>query len=971
MTRHLLFSALLVGGVLATATSSATAETNTTTRVVPSKVAPAVPQRFAAKSTEEVPDFQRHVVPLFSKLGCSGRACHGSFQGRGGFRLSLFGYDFKFDHDALLKAAADDGPRANIAKPSESLMLQKPTETVAHEGGLRMKVDSWQYRLLHKWITAGAPAVSKNAAKMVKLEITPSELVFSRKDEKVQLKVVAIWSDGTREDVTPLTRFKSNDDQVADISQQGLLTSGKPGDTFVVAFYDNGVVPVPVMRPLSDKVGRNYPNVETPTQIDQLVVVKLKKLGIVPSGLSTDAEFLRRVSLDLVGTLPTAPEVEAFLKDVDPGKRVKKVDELLGRPAYAAWWATRLSDFTGNNDDALNNVVPSRNRRASQDWYDWLKDRVEKNVAYDRLVEGIVMATSRNKDESFKQFSTNMSAVYRGEGDKAFTDRQGMSHYWARRTFRQPQDRAIGFAYTFLGIRIQCAQCHKHPFDQWTKDDFAQFQGFFTGVNFGINPKTRTEYNELLAALELGDKRGGQQRRAISEALSEGKTVPFQEVYAVVPKANAPNKGGRAGKAIRQQIKKLQQRITTLKADAKAKPERAAAFKKQVKLATQQIAKLKRRQKQVAQQASRRNRGRVASKARLLGAEEVDLTKFADIRSPLMEWLRRKDNRLFARAFVNRVWANYFNVGIVEPPDDHSLANPPSNKPLLDYLSQAFIDHDYDIKWLHREITGSRTYQLSWQPNETNRLDDRNFSHSIPRRLPAEVAYDAIQQATASDSRGVEMKTDLEGRAIAIAGAGRRLNSRNGPGYALSVFGRSTRESNCDCDRSNEPSLLQTVFLQNDSDTLQLIASNRNGWINQVTGELGIKPARRASGRVTPEMLKLSKQMKVLRRKVVAARAAKETKVAQKLGIQVRNLQADYAKLARNRAVPKSSGEKLADLDSTSIVKQAYLRTLSRFPTEQEMTRSRSYVEGSEDTTQGLRDLLWALLNTKEFIVNH
>ena len=153
MTRNLL-SAIVVVGLVATANA------NNNAKVAPSKVSPPVPERFAGESTDEVPDFQRHVVPLLGKLGCSGRACHGSFQGRGGFRLSLFGYDFKFDHDSLLKAADGEGPRANVSKPAKSLMLEKPTETVDHEGGLRMKVDSWQYRLLRKWIAAGAPAVS-------------------------------------------------------------------------------------------------------------------------------------------------------------------------------------------------------------------------------------------------------------------------------------------------------------------------------------------------------------------------------------------------------------------------------------------------------------------------------------------------------------------------------------------------------------------------------------------------------------------------------------------------------------------------------------------------------------------------------------------------------------------------------------------------------------------------------------------
>ena len=576
MTRYLI-SSLVVGALAVSAQAN-------DAKVVPSKVAAPVPERFAAESTDEVPDFQRHVVPLFGKLGCSGRACHGSFQGRGGFRLSLFGYDFKFDHDALLKAADGEGPRANVSKPTKSLMLEKPTETVPHEGGLRMKVGSWQYRLLRSWIAAGAPAVSKDAARLVKLEITPAELVIGVKGEKIQLKAVAVWSDGTREDVTPLTRFKSNDDLVADVSSGGLLTSGQPGDTHVVAFYDNGVVPVPVVRPVSDKVGKKYPKVETPTEIDRLVVDKLRKLGIVPSDLSTDAEFLRRVSLDLVGTLPTVPEITSFLENTDPEKRTKKVEELLARPAYAAWWATRLSDFTGNNDDALNNVTPQKTRRASQDWYDWLQDRVTKNVPYDKLVEGLVMATSRNPGESFKQFSKTMSGVYREEGPQTFIDRQGMSHYWARRTFRQPQERAIGFAYTFLGIRIQCAQCHKHPFDQWTKDDFAQFQGFFTGVNFGTNPKTRTEYNELMAALNLGDKKGGQARKAVGEALLEGKTVPFQEVYVISPKqASSKNKknknaGGKAARQIRQQLAKQQQRSETARPEWQASQHGTRGF---------------------------------------------------------------------------------------------------------------------------------------------------------------------------------------------------------------------------------------------------------------------------------------------------------------------------------------------------------------------------------------------------------
>ncbi len=179
------------------------------------------------------------------------------------------------------------------------------------------------------------------------------------------------------------------------------------------------------------------------------------------------------------------------------------------------------------------------------------------------------------------------------------------------------------------------------------------------------------------------------------------------------------------------------------------------------------------------------------------------MTKYDDPRVPLMDWLRSTNNRFFARAFVNRVWANYFNVGIVDPPDNLSLANPPSNAELLDYLANGFVKHNYDMKWLHREITNSRTYQLSWQTNATNGLDQHNFSHAVLRRLPAEVAYDAVRQATSSDQAVAAMRTDCSDRAIGSPSP--RRGGRGFSPYALGLFGRSVRESNCDCDRSNEP----------------------------------------------------------------------------------------------------------------------------------------------------------------------
>jgi hypothetical protein len=223
---------------------------------------PRIDTRYTSDAVAESPDFRQHVVPLIGKLGCNGRACHGSFQGQGGFRLSLFGYDFKADHEALMTG---DEPRTNVKAPLESLILQKPTQQIPHEGGTRLKEGTWQYRVMRKWIEDGAKPVTEQTPEFVRLDVLPEEMVAKQKGDTWQLKAIAVWSDGTKEDVTPLCRFSSNNDQVATITDSGLVTAQGPGDTHVVAFYDNGVVPTPVLHSVSDKIGPKYPSTPTPT----------------------------------------------------------------------------------------------------------------------------------------------------------------------------------------------------------------------------------------------------------------------------------------------------------------------------------------------------------------------------------------------------------------------------------------------------------------------------------------------------------------------------------------------------------------------------------------------------------------------------------------------------------------------------------------------------------------------------------
>lgn len=888
-------------------------------------------QRFKKVEGEEVPSFQRHILPLMGRLGCNGRACHGSFQGQGGFRLSLFGYDFKADHDALLKG---DNPRIDMEDAENSLIIRKPTLLSPHKGGQRMEHGTWQYNAFVRWIEGGAKSVEEDDPKFVRLDVTPTEIVFKKKGQTVQLKAVVHWSDGTAEDVTPLCRYRSNDESVATIDEVGLVTAMDKGDTHVVAFYDNGVSPIPTMMPVSDKIGPSYPDVPTPTKIDQLVINKLKKLGIVPSDMSSDTEFLRRVSLDMTGTLPTPDAVEAFLADNSPDKRSKKIEELLASPAYAAWWTNKFCDWTGNNRGQLrlnanNNDVAGK---VSEHWYEWIYKRVSDNVPYDQIVAGIAVASSRKPDQSFEDYCAEMSSYFRKENSADFTARDSMPYFWARQNIRMPEDKALAFAYTFLGVHLQCAQCHKHPFDQWTKDDFDSFKAFFANIDYRQRPEDAKAAKAMQDALgiERDPKQNNNQfQNQVVAAMFKGKVIPWQEVYVNTNTANSGRRGNDNNR--------------------------------------------------------RGNTGRVIT-PKLLGGDEVLTTEYPDPRTALMEWMRDESNPYFARAIVNRVWATYFGVGIVEPADDQNLANPPSNAELLDYLAHEFIARKFDLKWLHREIVNSRTYQLSWKTNPTNRLDGRNFSHALIRRLPAEVAWDAVRFATASTNEMLAMvETPSEKRAIGVTGADipRGNQAGNPTNYILTTFGKPARATNCDCERSDEPSLLQTLFLRNDKDMLEAVERDR-GWIDVVAKQVGerkdgtLLPKQDANAKGKDKGRGLADKLAQAEKYIAQLKKdGKDDEIA-RAERKVESLKAELAK-AEPETKPEAEASDKSDkpkklvvhADAPKLIREVYLRTVSRPPTDEEYQRAYHYLEESSSNVTGLRDLLWAMLNTKEFIVNH
>jgi len=877
-------------------------------------------ERWASMEKAESPSFRRHVVPLLSRAGCSGRECHGSFSGQGGFQLSLFGYDFDKDHKEITDDQ-DDGVRVDKKDATQSLLLLKATNEEKHKGKERIKKGSWEYNLLLKWIADGAKSDVAETGEFDRLEILPKEIVFQKTGEAVQLKVLAHWKDGTVEDVTQITRFRTNDDTVSNVSDTGEVKCSGPGDTHIVAFYDNGVLPIPVMLPVSDKVGDKYPKIATRTKVDELVLTKLRKVGIVPSDVAGDTEFLRRVSLDATGTLPTPTEIREFVADQSADKRAKKIDELLNRPAYAAWWATQMCDWTGNNAAQLRGAgEKDYNNEISRLWYDWIEARITKNEPYDKLVAGIVLATGRTKpDQSYEDYAREMSSYLKKENPADIADRPNMPFFWLRQNVRKPQEKALAFAHSFLGVRIECAECHKHPFDQWTKTDFQQFQAFFEPIAYnGKNTNVKEEVNVATMNKALRDSVGEVDKKeqkklmeaAFAKLVNDGEPAPWQELF-------------------------VKQTLTR-------------------KLSEKDIARIK---------AKNPNYNSRVATPKILGGEEVALSEYPDPRAPLMEWMRDPQNAYFSRAFVNRVWANYFGRGIVEPADDMNLANPPVNKELFDYLATQFAARGYDMKWLHREILNSDTYQRTWKPNDSNRLDEKNFSHTVMRRLPAEIAMDAITLATASSKDQSTFAGDIEKRAI---GPTASIGNRKGlSSYALTTFGKPARLSNCDCERSSDPTLLQTLFTRNDPELLGKLenAAKDGAWI----GDL-----RREANKGNPETQKAETELRKARATRQNLKKRKEMQVA-KGEAKEEDLKQIDALIATTEVKEKEllGTPKPPAFNQDEVIQEIYLRTVSRFPTADEVKRAKEDLASAKDPVDGVRDVLWAMLNAREFLVNH
>lgn len=396
-------------------------------------------------------NFETDIVPILNKFGCNTSGCHGKAEGQNGFKLSVFGSDPEADYRALVMEGR--GRRVFPAAPDRSLLLQKACGGLPHGGGVRLDADRLEFRTMRDWIAAGLPFGSPDDPKVVSIAVSPKEKALAAK-QSVALRVTATWSDGRQTDVTPMATFQSNNDAVARVDGQGLITAGDhPGSVAVMANYLGNVDLFQALIPRKEEV-KDYPALSENNFVDRLVYARLKKLNIVPAPLAADAEFLRRVSLDLIGTLPTAEEARRFLTDKRPNRRELFVNELFQRPEFAEFWAMRWSDLLRVDREVLGH-------KSAYEMYRWIRESFAEHKPLDVFAREIVAAEGP------------LSEVPQGNLYKVVT---------------QHGEQAATVSQVFLGVRIACAQCHHHPYDRWSQTDYYGMQAYFEQLSRKPSP---------------------------------------------------------------------------------------------------------------------------------------------------------------------------------------------------------------------------------------------------------------------------------------------------------------------------------------------------------------------------------------------------------------------------------------------------------------------------------------------------
>ena len=406
----------------------------------------AIPVKVEKAAEARPISFKLDVMPVFMKAGCNTGSCHGAARGKDGFRLSLFGFDADGDHFRITRELP--GRRIDLAVPEASLLVEKAVGAVPHTGGKRFALDSEECGLLVEWISNNVPQDPADVPSCTSLDIYPKQAVLDGEGETQRVTVRAGYSDGTVRDVTKLALFLTSNENSAAISEEGVVTAGARGEAFVMArFATHTVGSQYIVLPKGLQYQRRP--FEPVNYIDELIADKLNKLRIHPSGQCSDEEFLRRVNIDLVGLLPTVEEYTAFIESDDPDKRTAKIDELIARKEFTELWVSKWAEWL---------MMRSSNRVSYKSivlYYQWLSEQIADNVPLNVMVQDLLSANGG----TFKVPQTNFYQIE--------TDRLKV---------------AENVAQTFMGMRIQCAQCHNHPFDRWTQDDYYNFAAFFAQI---------------------------------------------------------------------------------------------------------------------------------------------------------------------------------------------------------------------------------------------------------------------------------------------------------------------------------------------------------------------------------------------------------------------------------------------------------------------------------------------------------
>jgi len=417
--------------------------------------------------------FELDIQPLLTRFGCNSGPCHGKARGQNGFALSLLGFDSEFDYAALVQEGR--GRRIFRGSPEQSLLMRKATGEIPHGGGGRFEVGSSHYNLLIEWIRAGSPRTPADAPKLVKVEVEPKHQSLLPK-AATQLRVIAEYSDGRTRDVTDASAFQSNDRTIASVTPEGVLEAGPiPGEASIMVRYMNNIAVSAVTIPLPEKVpDAVYESLPRKNEIDDLVWQKLKLLGYLPSGPTNDATFQRRAYIRAIGRLPTPEETRAFLADASQDKRDRLIDQLLERPEYADFWANKWADLLRPNPYRVG-IKAVWNLDA------WLRNAFRQNMPYDQFVRELLTAQGST-------WRNGATVIYR---DRPTTEEIGSS-----------------VSQLFLGIRLECAKCHHHPFEVWSQDDFYGFASIFSRVGHigGLSPPI-SGGEEIIFASSSGELR--------------------------------------------------------------------------------------------------------------------------------------------------------------------------------------------------------------------------------------------------------------------------------------------------------------------------------------------------------------------------------------------------------------------------------------------------------------------------------